>query len=249
MRGRASIARVILLAAVASLVAYGSDSLAQVKLRVGYAVARGSHLGDGVDAFARALARAAPGRFVVEHAPAGQAGGEAELMRGVRDGSVELCAISTGPVSNHVPEVRILDLPFLFHDYAHARRVLDDTIGRNLLDKFPARGLIALAWAEHGFRHLTNNKRPIVYPDDLKNLRIRTMENPVHMAAVKALKAQPQPLPLTKLLEALRADRLDGQESPVTVTTSSKIHESQKFFSLTGHSYSAGLILIAPQRV
>lgn len=247
MRGRSVIARVIVLAAFTSLVAYGSESLAQVKLRVGYAVARDSHFGDGVDAFAKALARAAPGRFSVEHVPAGLAGGEAELMRSVSDGSIELSVISTGPVSNLVPEVRILDLPFLFYDYAHARRVLDGPIGRDLLDKFPARGLIALAWAEHGFRHLTNNRRPIVYPDDLKDLRIRTMENPVHMAAIKALKAQPQPLAFTKLLAALRAGELDGQENPVTVIMSSKIYESQKFLSLTGHFYSAGLILMSPQ--
>jgi tripartite ATP-independent transporter DctP family solute receptor len=218
-----------------------------IKLRVGYAIARDSHFGDGIDVFSKELDRLMKGRFVVEHLAAGKAGGELELINKVKAGEMELAITSTGPVSAVVPQVRILDLPFLFNNYTHAHKTLDGQVGSRLLETFPQNGLIALAWAEHGFRHLTNNKRPIVYPDDLKDLKIRTMENPVHVAAMKTLNAQPTPMAFTDLIEALRSGSLDGQENPVTVIISSRIYESQKYFSMTQHFYSAGLILMSPK--
>jgi TRAP-type C4-dicarboxylate transport system substrate-binding protein len=97
----------------------------------------------------------------------------------VQLGTLDLTLTSTGPLPNFVPEVAILDIPFLFRDYAHARAVLDGPIGQEMLQKFPPKGMVALAWAENGFRHMTNSKRPVNAPDDLKGLKMRTMENPI----------------------------------------------------------------------
>lgn len=216
-------------------------------LKIGYAIARESHFGAGIDTFARELDRLTRGRIQVEHLPGGKAGGELELITKVRNNLIDMAIISSGPVSAVVPEVALLDLPFLFYSYGHAHRTLDGPIGKDLLARFQQHGIVALAWAEHGFRHVTNNRKPIVYIDDLRDMRIRTMENPVHMATMRALKATPTPMPFPKLRDALETGEVDGQENPVSVILSSKLYERQRYMSLTYHFYSAGVIMIAPK--
>ncbi len=101
-------------------------------------------------------------------------------------GTQELTLSSTGPIPNFVPEARILDIPFLFRDKAHAQAVLDGPIGQDMLTRFDSKGFEALAWAENRVRHRTNSKRAVNAPEDLKGLKMHTMENPVHLAATNA---------------------------------------------------------------
>jgi TRAP-type transport system periplasmic protein len=216
-------------------------------IRVGYAVAQNSHYGAGVDAFARELAELTNGRFKVEHLGGGKAGGELELFNKVKSGEIEMANSSTGPLGVFVPEAKLFDLPFLFGDYTHARRTLDGPIGQSILELFPKNGLIGLAWSENGFRHVTNNKRPIVYPADLASLKLRTMENSVHMEAMRSLKVQPTPLAFPKLFNALKEGELDGQENPLPVILASKFSETQKYLSLTQHFYSPCVLVVSPK--
>ena len=160
-------------------------------------------------------------------------------------GTLDLTMTSTGPVPNFVPEVAILDIPFLFRDYAHARAVLDGPIGQDMLQKFPAKGIVALAWGENGFRHMTNNKRQVILPDDLKGLKMRTMENPVHMQAYKAFGIIPTPMAFTEVFTALQQGTVDGQENPLSVISAAKFDQVQKYMTLTGHVYSPALILMS----
>jgi tripartite ATP-independent transporter DctP family solute receptor len=152
---------------------------------------------------------------------------------------------STGPVPNFVPEVSILDIPFLMRDYPHARSVLDGPIGQDMLGKFPAKGIVALAWGENGFRHMTNSKRPVNAPDDLKGLKMRTMENPVHIQAYKQFGIIPTPMAFTEVFTALQQGTVDGQENPLSVISAAKFEQVQKYMTLTGHVYSPALILMS----
>jgi tripartite ATP-independent transporter DctP family solute receptor len=162
----------------------------------------------------------------------------------VQLGTQELAHNSTGPVPNFVPETRILDVPFLFRDKAHARAVLDGPIGQELLEKFESKGFKALAWTENGVRHMTNNKRPVNEPNDLKGLKMRTMENPVHVAAYKGLGIVTTPMAFPEVFTALQQGTVDGQENPLSVIMASKFDQVQKHLSLTGHVYSPCLILM-----
>ena len=159
-------------------------------------------------------------------------------------GTLDLTLTSTGPIPNFVPEVAILDIPFLFRDYAQARAVLDGPIGQDMLQKFPPKGIVALAWAENGFRHMTNSKRPVNNPDDLKGLKMRTMENPIHIQAYKQFGILPTPMAFTEVYTALQQGTVDGQENPLSVITSAKLDQVQKNLTLTGHVYSPSLILM-----
>src|SRR5437764_8677422 len=106
-----------------------------------------------IDTFAREVEKRTNGRYKVQNFYAGALGAERESLEGVQLGTLDLTMTSTGPVPNFVPDVAILDIPFLFRDYAHARAVLDGPIGQDLLKKFDAKGIKALAWGENGFRH------------------------------------------------------------------------------------------------
>ena len=217
----------------------------QAALKMNISVAQNSHYGVAIDTFAREVEKRTNGRYKIQNFYAGALGAERESIEGVQLGTLDLTMTSTGPVPNFVPEVAILDIPFLFRDYAHAREVLDGPIGQDLLTKFDAKGIKALAWGENGFRHMTNNKHPVNTPDDLKGLKMRTMENPIHIEAYRQFGILPTPMAFTEVFTALQQGTVDGQENPLSVITAAKLEQVQKYLSLTGHVYSPALILMS----
>jgi len=221
-----------------------APAIAQEAMKMNISVAQNSHYGVAIDTFAREVEKRTNGRYKVQNFYAGALGAERESIEGVQLGTLDLTMTSTGPVPNFVPEVAILDIPFLFRDYAHARAVLDGPIGQDMLQKFPAKGMVALAWGENGFRHMTNNKHPVNAPDDLKGLKMRTMENPIHIQAYKQFGILPTPMAFTEVFTALQQGTVDGQENPLSVISAAKFEQVQKYMTLTGHVYSPALILM-----
>jgi TRAP-type C4-dicarboxylate transport system substrate-binding protein len=116
-----------------------------------------------------------------------------------------------------------------------------------MLAKFPNHGLVALAWSENGFRHMTNNKRAIVSAADASGLKMRTMENKVHMEGYRSFGIQPTPMAFPEVFGALQQGVVDGQENPIPVILASKFSQVQKHLSLTGHVYSPALIITSPR--
>jgi tripartite ATP-independent transporter DctP family solute receptor len=219
---------------------------AQQSIVVGHSLSPTSHYGIGADAFITTLTELSGGTFTGTQAPAGQLGGERDMIEGLQIGSLDVVITSTGPLGNFVPEVYALDLPFLFRDYDHAREVLDGEIGQELLARVDENQLVGLAWSENGFRHITNSQRPVRTPADLEGLKLRTMENRVHMDAFSKMGAAPTPMAFPELFTALQQGVVDGQENPVTVITAAKFWEVQGFVSLTGHVYSPAIVLASP---
>jgi tripartite ATP-independent transporter DctP family solute receptor len=232
------------LAAVVAALA-PAPAVAQTTLKMNNSLAQNSHYGVAVETFAREVEKRTGGRYKVQNFYSGALGAERESIEALQVGTLDLTMTSTGPVPNFVPEIAILDIPFLFRDYAHARAVLDGPIGQELLQKFPPKGIQALAWGENGFRHMTNNKRPVNVPDDLKGLKMRTMENPVHIQAYKAFGIIPTPMAFTEVFTALQQGTVDGQENPLSVIEAAKLDQVQKNLTLTGHVYSPALILMS----
>lgn len=230
--------------ATAALLATGAQ--AQQNIVVGHAVSPTSHYGLGAQAFIDTLTELSGGAFTGEQAPAGQLGGERDMIEGLQIGSLDVVITSTGPLGNFVPEVFVLDLPFLFRDYDHARTVLDGEVGQELLEKVGEQDLVGLAWSENGFRQVTNSQHEVRTPEDLAGLKLRTMENKVHMAAFSDLGAAPTPMAFPELFTALQQGVVDGQENPITVIVASKFWEVQKYVSLTGHVYSPAIVLASP---
>ena len=233
-----------LMASIGAVLLPAAPAAAQTNMKINISIAQNSHQGVAIDTFAREVEKRTGGRYKVQTFYAGSLGGERESVEAVQLGTQELTFTSTGPVPNFVPEVAILDIPFLFRDYNHARSVLDGPTGQELLQKFPSKGMVALAWGENGFRHMTNSKRTVAAPDDLKGLKMRTMENPVHIQAYKAFGIIPTPMAFAEVFTALQQGTVDGQENPLSVITASKFEQVQKHLSLTGHVYSPALLLM-----
>ncbi|HET8725906.1 MAG TPA: TRAP transporter substrate-binding protein [Alphaproteobacteria bacterium] len=237
--------RNIVLASVVSFGVAGTAATA-AELKLGYSLAPTSHYGVGATAMAEELARLSGGEWTIEQFPANALGGEREMVEGAQIGTVDLVITSSGPVGNFVPDTLITDIPFLFKDYEHAHAVLDGPIGQSILDQFPEHGLVALAWGENGFRNLTNDVRPVRTPADAEGLKVRTMENPVHMTAFETLGVLPTPMAFPELFTALQQGTVDGQENPIGVILSASFDQVQQYLSLTNHVYSPALIIMSP---
>lgn len=204
----------------------------------------------GARKFAELIKERTGGRIEIKNYPAGQLGkGEREITEAVQQGAVELLITSTGPMGGFSPSINILDFPFLFRDFNHVDLVMDGTIGRNLLNDFEKANIKALAFWENGFRHLTNNKRPVKKVEDGKGLKIRTMENKVHLAAWKAAGFNPTPMAWGEVFTALQQGVIDGQENPIAIIASNKLWDAgQKYFSFTAHVYSPSPLLMSKKK-
>ncbi|WP_239478330.1 MULTISPECIES: TRAP transporter substrate-binding protein [unclassified Hydrogenophaga] len=231
---------------MAALLAAATGAQAQTVLKIGYATSPTSHYGVGSTVFCEEMEKGTQGRYKCQQFPNSALGGEREQIEAVQLGTQDLVNTSTGPLGNFVPEVKIVDIPFLFRDYDHARKVMDGPIGQDLSKKMEAKGLVNLAWTENGFRHMTNSKRAINQASDAAGLKMRTMENKVHMDGYKTFGILPTPMPFPELFTALQQGTVDGQENPIPVILSSKFSQVQKHLSLTGHVYSPAALILSP---
>ncbi|HUG58613.1 MAG TPA: TRAP transporter substrate-binding protein [Candidimonas sp.] len=223
-----------------------APALAETTLKMAYALSTNSHYGAGADAFSKSIVDSTKGQFKVQQFANSALGGEREVIEGLQLGTIDVAIVSTGATLNFVPKTGVFDIPFLFRDLAQARKVLDGDIGQQMLAEFPKRGLVALAWGEQGFRQLTNNIRPVAKPEDAKGLKIRTTENPIHIAAFRQMGVLATPMAWPEVATALQQGTIDGQENPMSVIVSAKLPQLQKYLSLTAHVYGPALVLMSP---
>jgi TRAP-type transport system periplasmic protein len=184
------------------------------------------------------------GKVTITVHPAGELGNDGAILEGVRLGSVDLALTGNPFFTQFAPRLNVLDLPFLFRDTAHAHKVLDGPVAAELLRDLERSRMKGLAFWEIGFRHITNSKRPIRTPDDLKGIKIRTTPNKAHIEAFKLWGANPTPMAFTELYLALQTGAVDAQENPINNIYANRMYEVQKHVSLTGHAYTASIIVM-----
>lgn len=203
----------------------------------------------GAQKFADLIKERTNGRIVINLYPSSQLGkGEREMVESMQQGIIDLVVSSTGPLGGFSPSINILDIPYLFRDFAHVDAVLDGKIGRALLDDMDKHNIVGMAFWENGFRHLTNSKVAAKTAEQAKGLKIRTMENKVHLVAWKTAGLNPTPMAWGELYPALQQGVIDGQENPVAVFYSAKFWEVQKYFSLTYHVYSPAPFMMSKKK-
>lgn len=166
------------------------------------------------------------------------AGNEAQVVKKIQDNELNMGVVTSGAVEPLVPMLNVVSVPFLFQDAEHADMVLDGLIGEEILSGLTEQGLKGLAFSENGFRNLTNNRRPVRGPQDLKGLKIRVMESPLHEMIWRTLGADPVAMPWP-IDGALESRRIDGQENPLWVLEVYEFYKFQKYLSMTRHVYSA----------
>jgi tripartite ATP-independent transporter DctP family solute receptor len=213
-------------------------------LKLGHILGPESQLGAGAAAFAEEVSKRTGGRYKVDLYPNAALGGEVEAIKAVQLGTVDVTFVTGAPMLNFVPDVGVFGIPFLFRDAAHAHAVFDGAIGQEYLEKFRAKDMVALSWGENGMRHLTNSKRPVTAPEDVKGLKIRVPQSEVMVLGFKALGADVAQLPFPELYGALQSGQFDGQENPIATILSAKFAQVQKYLTLTSHSYDPAAFLI-----
>lgn len=198
--------------------------------------------------FAERVKKQTDGRFEVQVFPNGSLGSDSQTISAVRGGSLDICLTGNPFFTGLAPKLNVLDLPFLIQSRNHAAAVMDGAIGDGLRRELEPSNLKALATWEIGWRNLTNNRRPVATPADLRGLKIRTTPNPAHLRAFQLLGAVPTPMAFTELFTALETGTVDGQENPVTLILNAKFFEVQKHLSLTRHAFTTGPVVMNKQK-
>lgn len=175
------------------------------------------------------------GAIDVQFYPGGQLGGDVQALEGVRSGTIEASAMSTTIIASLNPEFNIYDVPFLFKSSDVAYEIMDGEIGDKLAESLGDYDLVGLGYLDATYRNLTNNKKDVVLPSDLKGLNIRTLENALQVKFWKELGANPTAISFSELYSALESNVVEGQENPFNVINSSKFYEVQKYVTRTEH--------------
>jgi tripartite ATP-independent transporter DctP family solute receptor len=234
----------LLLAAPAVIVS-PRKARAAVSLTLGHGAAPGNPRTLAAEAFAKLVAERTGGNVAIKIAGSEQLGTDVSMLTSLRTGVLDLTANSQGAASGLVPELAVLGLPFVFKDSTDAVKVLEGPVGADLAKKFEAVGMVPLDWWDNGIRHITNSKRPIKVPADLNGLKIRTPADPMTVDIFQALGAATQQISFGELYIALQQGVVDGQENPLANIHSAKLHEVNKFISLSGHKWESTPFLMS----
>ncbi|WP_241236199.1 DctP family TRAP transporter solute-binding subunit [Brevibacillus marinus] len=167
-----------------------------------------------------------------------------EGIEALQLGNVEMYISAAAPLASFNPKFMVFDLPFIFKSKEKAYEVLDGEIGQQLFKELESVGIKGLAFIENGYRHMSNNRGPITKPEDLKGLKFRTMESPVHTATFNAFGANASPFAFGELYTALQQNVYDAMESPISLYYTNKFYEVQDYLTLSGHFYAASVFLM-----
>ena len=234
-------------ALLASMIAVQAEAQQPKILNLGFVGRQTAPEGIALTAFAEEIKSKTNGRIEVRLHPGGALGGDREVLEGVQLGTIDLTVSSTSVIANFVPDLQILDIPFLFRDFDHAQAVLDGPVGQEMLAKFKDRGFQGLAFGGIGFRQLTNSRRPVTGPDDVKGMKIRTQENQIHLMVWRALGALPTPMALPEVFTALQQGVVDGQENPIGAIINNKFGQVQKHITVTNHAFTPLGMVMSPR--
>lgn len=218
---------------------------AATTLTLGHGAAPGNPRTVAAAKFAELVGQKTEGRVTINVAGAETLGSDSAMLTSLRTGALDFTANSQGATSAIVPELAALGLPFLFSETAAAMRVLAGPVGEELSKRFEAVGVVPLDWWDNGIRHLTNSKRKVTTPDEVKGLKIRTPADPMTIDIFQALGASTEQIAFGELYIALQQGVVDGQENPLANIESSKLFEVNRFISLTAHKWESTPFLMS----
>lgn len=219
------------------LTVLATDALAEVKIKLGVVTKPGAAQNIVAEKFKALVGERSGGKIGVQIFHSASIGNETEILQQIQMNTVQMGVITSAPFDTFNPIVRVIDYPFIFHDNKQADQILDGPLGAEILASLEKNGFKGLCFSENGFRNLTNNRRPVKTPADIKGLKIRVMASAMQKAIWQALGANPTPMPWPIYTE-LEQGVIDGQENPLWVMEVYKFYEIQKYMTLTRHVYS-----------
>jgi tripartite ATP-independent transporter DctP family solute receptor len=240
--------KTIVAAVAAFAIAVSGSAIAQEAartLRVAYVQKPDHPHGLGVQRFADLVQQKSGGKIAVKTFGSAALGGDVQVQSSVQGGTVDMTIVIPSLLTGMVKDFVLLDLPFLFNDYPEADAVLDGPIGQRMLAKLPDHGLIGLAYWDHGFRIVTNSRRPINKVEDFAGLKIRVPQSNISIETFNALGSNAVPMPIPELYTALETKAVDGQENPYAAVEALKFNEVQPYASATRHAYNPLVVLFS----
>jgi tripartite ATP-independent transporter DctP family solute receptor len=216
-------------------------------LRIGWTSGDGANdpYAVGAREFRKALAAKVGDRIDVQLYPNRAIGDERPLLDGMRLGTVDMGVITNAVIAQVEQAFQVNDMPFLFSSEAQGHRVLDGAVGAQLRQRLEAKGVIPLGYMEGGFRHMINNIRPVVKPEDLRGIKFRVLQSPIYIEMYRSLGGNAVPMAWGETFTAVQQGAIDGLEVPLGIIDQNKLYEVTKYLSLTGHIYSMIGLLIS----
>ena len=216
-------------------------SEAEYVIKVGHTLQENTPAHTGWLKFKEEVEKNSNGQIAVEIYPNSELGSERVMFEQCQMGTLEIAYGTTSVLANFDQTFSVLDMPFLFSNEAAARKAVNGELCEKVAEGLADINLVKVCYMENGIRHVTNSQKAINTPDDLKGLKIRTMENSIHMSTFSHLGASPTPMAFTELFTALQQKTVDGEENPIFLIQTSRFDEVQKYLSLTGHFYTSGI--------
>ena len=226
-----------------SAVAHAAD-IKERTLKFSFVQPQESHMGYGAQKFAELVAKKSGNKIKVRLHPGGTLGGDLQTVSALQGGTIEITTMPPSLLVGLNKEYGAFDLPFLFNDFAEADAVLDGPVGKRFLERAP-QGLVGLTYWDHGFRNVSNSKKPIAKAEDFQGLKLRVVQTPLMIESFNALGANAVPLPFTELFTAMETRAVDGQDNPIVAFETNKFHEVQKHLSTTRHVYNPLILLVS----
>ena len=221
-------------------------AMAETVFQLGTTVNEQDSFQVAAEKFAELVNERTNGEYKIEIYPNGTLGGESDMLDSMSMGMLDMGIITSGPFVNFSEMMGVLDMPYLFATNEEAYEILDGEIGKELLVTLEEAGLKGLAYAERGFRNVTNSVKPVTCADDLKGLKLRVMENEVYTATFKALGVNAVPMAWAEALTAMQQGTIEGQENPVNVMYSYGLWDyGQKYATFDRHSYATAIITMS----
>jgi tripartite ATP-independent transporter DctP family solute receptor len=232
---------------IAALGLWSATASAQqpVTIRLGHVGFPGSLFDISGQKFAQDVNQALKGRVEVRVFHSSQLGSDEQMIKGIRVSAPEMQIPST-VMSTVDQRYGVFEMPYLIVSRAHMKKAAENQqVQKALFEPLPARGIRVLGVWENGFRHITNNVRPIVRPEDLKGIKLRVPGGVWRVKMFQAYGANPSPMPFAEVYSALQSGVMDAQENPFSQIASAKFQEVQKFLSLTGHVYTPAFLIVS----
>jgi tripartite ATP-independent transporter DctP family solute receptor len=232
-------------AAAVAVAAFGVAHAQTRTIKFANQNAKGHPIILGMEKFGEIVEKKSGGKLKVQVFPSGTLGSDQANVSSLQGGTLEMASMNSGIFASIVKDFAIYDFPFLFGNPKEADAVVDGAFGQGLHKKLEEKGLVGLGYYELGFRQITNSKRPIAKVEDVAGLKLRVIPNPINVDWVKALGANPTPLPFPEVYAALEQKAIDGQENPVATIKGAKLYEVQKYMTLTNHQYNPQSIVVS----
>ena len=236
------------LVAAAAVAAFGMASAQDIKehaFKFTLNGPEGHPAAAGMKKFAELVSAKSGGKIKVNLFYNGTLGSDQAVVSAMKGGTIEMAVMNSGILASEVKELAIFDFPFLFANEKESDAIVDGPVGKKMHALLEAKGLVGLSYWELGYRQITNSKRPLNKVEDIEGLKLRVIPNPINVAWVKALGANPTPMPFPEVYGGLEQKAIDGQENPISVIAANKFWEVQKNIALTNHQYNPQSVIFS----